>query len=201
MTLKYNRVSTEKQTGNRFLNDTKKYDKIIFEKISGSVNFFERPGGKEILKLIKDDKIEKIIFDDVSRCGRNTKDIIDTLTYFENNKISVEILQLNLTSHINGKKNPMWGIVIGLLASICQFELDNIRERTEAGRQIYKLKGGLLGRPKGTKENDHKFLNKSKSINIIKYLNKSYTVREVAKITNTSTTTVMKVKRIYNNHK
>jgi hypothetical protein len=42
MRVKYNRVSTHLQTGNRFEDDKGKYDLVLFDKVSGSIPFFER---------------------------------------------------------------------------------------------------------------------------------------------------------------
>ena len=39
MRIKYNRVSTLVQTGNRFEVDKDKYDLVLLDKISGSINF------------------------------------------------------------------------------------------------------------------------------------------------------------------
>ena len=49
MRVKYNRVSTLIQTGNRFEADTEKYDLILMDKISGSVPFKDRPQAKILI--------------------------------------------------------------------------------------------------------------------------------------------------------
>jgi hypothetical protein len=51
MKIKYNRVSTSQQTGDRFTVDTEQYDLTLFDKVSGTVPFKERPKGKELAKL------------------------------------------------------------------------------------------------------------------------------------------------------
>jgi hypothetical protein len=48
MKVKYNRVSTTGQSGERFKADEEKYDKTILDVVSGSVPFREREGWKEI---------------------------------------------------------------------------------------------------------------------------------------------------------
>ena len=42
MKVKYNRVSTILQTGNRFKADTDHYDMTLLDKVSGSVSFMDR---------------------------------------------------------------------------------------------------------------------------------------------------------------
>ena len=64
------------------------------------------------------------------------------------------------------------------------------------GRLVYIQKGGKLGRPEGSNESERQFLNKEKNHEILKYLNKKRTIREISKITSTSNKTIIKVKRI-----
>lgn len=39
MRVKYNRISTFQQTGNRFTADNEKYDLILLDKVSGAIAF------------------------------------------------------------------------------------------------------------------------------------------------------------------
>jgi len=82
------------------------------------------------------------------------------------------------------------------MSSLYEMELENIRERTQMGRAIYVQKGGRLGRPEGSNENEHQFLNKPKTREILKYINKNRTIREICKITSASNKTVIKTKRL-----
>jgi DNA invertase Pin-like site-specific DNA recombinase len=82
------------------------------------------------------------------------------------------------------------------MSSLYEMELQNIKERTEAGRQIYLQKGGLLGRPVGSTESEKQFLEKEKTQTILKLLTKGRTTREIAAITKCSYQTVMKAKRV-----
>jgi DNA invertase Pin-like site-specific DNA recombinase len=76
--------------------------------------------------------------------------------------------------------------------------LDSIKERTSVGRQIYVQKGGILGRKVGSTLSDRDFIEKPKSKKIKEYLDKGWTLREIAKQVDASTKTVMKVKSISN---
>lgn len=64
------------------------------------------------------------------------------------------------------------------------------------GRKIFVQKGGVLDRSTGTIETDKKFLLKPNSQMIAKELKKGLTIRQVAKLTDSSTKTVMKVKKL-----
>ena len=82
------------------------------------------------------------------------------------------------------------------MSALYEMEMENIKERTMMGRAVYVQKGGKLGRPEGSNESERKFLNKDKSREILKYLNKKRTIREISKITCASNKTIIKVKRI-----
>ena len=49
MRVKYNRVSTQIQSGIRFEADTDKYDLTLLDKISGTVPFKDRPQAKILI--------------------------------------------------------------------------------------------------------------------------------------------------------
>ena len=196
MRIKYNRVSTLQQSGNRFTADNENYDKVFFDKVSGSVAFKDRPDGIKLTKLIEAGKVEEIVIEEFSRIGRNTGDVINVLSWLEEKGINVTVRNLGLKSRPNGVKNPIWKMISSVMSSLYEMELENIKERTAVGRMVYVQNGGKLGRPSGSSENDKLFLEKPASQQIIKGLKKGLTIREIGKISNSSTKTVMKVKKI-----
>lgn len=196
MRIKYNRVSTQIQTGNRFTADTEKYDLVMLDKVSGSVAFKDRPKGKELTKLVEAGSVDEIVIEEFSRIGRNTGDVINVLLWLEEKKVNVVVRNLGLQSRPNGERNPIWNMISSVMSSLYQMELENIKERTTVGRAVYVQNGGKLGRPAGTSENDKNFLEKPASQQIIKGLKKGLTVREIAKVVEVSTKTVMKVKAL-----
>jgi len=196
MRVKYNRVSSIGQSGLRFTADNEKYDLVLLDKISGSVSFKDRPKGMELTKLIESGKVTELVCEEFSRLGRNTGDVIEVLSWLEEKGINVVIRNNGLQSRPNGVKNPIWNMISSVLASVYTMELENIKERTTVGRMVYVQNGGKLGRPAGSNENDRSFLEKPKSIQIIKGLRKGLTIREIGKITGVSTKTVMKVKSL-----
>lgn len=196
MRVKYNRVSTLLQTGNRFEADKEKYDMVFLDKISGSVSFKDRPKSKELIKLIEEGKISEIVVEEFSRLGRNTGDVIQTLEWLEDEKINVVVRNIGLQSRPNGKKNAIWKMISSVMSSLYEMELENILERTSVGRMVYLQNGGILGRPIGTNEGDSNFINKPKNKKALEYLKKGRTLREIGKILGMSTKTVMKVKKV-----
>lgn len=196
MKVKYNRVSTLQQTGDRFTMDQDVYDLVLLDKVSGSVGFKDRPKGKELTKLVDTGQVSELVTEEFSRLGRNTGDVIRTLEWLEEKQVNVCIRNVGLQSRPNGKKNPIWKMISSVMSSLYEMELENIKERTMVGRQVYVQKGGVLGRPAGSNESEMNFLNKEMSVNVIKSLKKGLTIRETSKILGISTRSVMKVKKL-----
>ncbi|RLD68697.1 MAG: recombinase family protein [Bacteroidetes bacterium] len=196
MKVKYNRVSTLQQSGDRFGLDNGNYDVTLLDKVSGSMPFRDRPKGKEVLRLVEAGEVSDLVVEEFSRLGRNTGDVIRTLEWLEEKKVNVHVLNNGLQSRPNGKKNPIWKMISSVMSSLYEMELENIKERTMMGRAVYVQKGGKLGRPEGSNESERQFLNKAKSHQILKYLNKKRTIREISKITSASNKTIIKVKQI-----
>jgi len=194
MKVKYNRISSLSQTGNRFSADKDNYDLTLLEKISGSVKFRDRPKAKELINLIEQGKITEIVVEEFSRLGRSTGDLISTLDWMDQQGINVVIKNIGLQSRPNGQKNPIWKMISSVMSSLYEMELENIKERTMVGRMVYVANGGVLGRPKGTQENQKDFLNKGKNKKIAELLNKGWSYRQISKQLDTSTATIQKVK-------
>ena len=195
MRVKYNRVSTILQTGNRFDADNEKYDLILMDKISGSVPFKERPQAKVLIDYIEQGLVVELVVQELSRLGRHTGDCISTLEWMDSKGVNVIVRNLGVASRPNGKKNPIWNVLTSVISSLYTLELENIKERTSVGRQIYVQHGGVLGRKVGSTLSDRDFIEKPKSQKILEYLNKEWTLREIAKQLDCSTRTIQKVKK------
>lgn len=196
MRIKYNRISSISQTGNRYEHDTEKYDLTMLDRVSGSVLFFERKKGVELKRFVEDGKVKELVVEEFSRLGRNTGDVINTLDWLDKHEVNVYVRNIGLYSRPNGERNPIWKMISSVMSSLYEMELDNIRERTRVGRLMYVQKGGVLGRKTGTNESENDFINKPKSQRVLDYLKKEYTIREICKICDVSIGTTMKVKKI-----
>ncbi len=196
MKIKYNRVSTLNQSGERFKVDQSEYDKVILDKVSGTVPFKEREGGQEVVNLVERGQLTELVLEELSRCGRNTGDVITTLQWLDDNEVNVIVRNIGLESRPNGKKNPIWKMITSVMSSLYEMELENIKERTHYGRMMYVKNGGKLGRPKGSIESEKEFLNKPDSKEIQNHLERELSIREISKIVGCSTNKVMKVKKM-----
>ena len=196
MKIKYNRLSSLSQSGNRLTDDKTQYDLVLMDRVSGSVGFKERPKGKELTKLVELGKVSELWVEEFSRLGRNTGDVIKTLEWLEEMKVNVVVRNIGLQSRPNGQKNPIWKMISSVMSSLYEMELENIKERTMVGRKVFVQNGGRLGRPEGTKETVKEFLDKPQTMEIIKNLKKGLTIKDISKIVSCSNKTIIKTKKL-----
>lgn len=200
MKVKYNRVSTLQQTGNRFEADTDHYDLTLMDKVSGTVKFKDRPEAGKLIRMIEDGLVKDLTVEELSRLGRSMGDVISTLEWLDKHEVNVTVRNLGIQSRPQNQRNLIWGILTATLAGLYSLELENIKSRTSTGRMIFLQKGGRLGRPNGTNESEKKFLEKDLTQKVIRLLNKGRSIREISSHLNTSTSTVLKTKIIAKKH-
>ena len=198
MIIKYNRTSTINQKGERFKLDKDIYSLTINDfGVSGKIPFNRREGGSKLIQLIEEGKVKKIVFEDLSRCGRTLKDSINTLDYFFENGVVIKVRNIGIESHTpNGEKNPMWNIVTSILSSVYEMERERILEITEMGRRQYVLNGGKLGRKVGSKEDKMMFERKPQTKSIMKLLKMGKSNRDIIGRLNCSPKTITKVRKL-----
>ena len=198
MIIKYNRTSTINQKGERFKLDKDIYDLTINDfGVSGKIPFNRREGGSKLIELVKEGKVQKVVFEDLSRCGRTLKDSINTLDLFLENDVTIKVRNIGIESHnSNGEKNPMWNIVTSILSSVYEMERERILEITEMGRKQYVINGGKLGRKVGSKETDMVFLRKPQTKSIMKFLKMGKTTFDIVGRLNCSPKTITKCRKI-----
>ena len=192
----YIRVSSLEQNTDRQTTET---TGVIFsDKISGSVLFEERPAGKKLLQAITDGTITELQVHSIDRLGRNTIDILTTIQKITELGCNVISKKEGLTMLIDGKPNPMAKMMIGILSTLSEFELQRIKERQAEGIAAAKTKGTYTtnARPIGTTETTEQFLNKKKVQSIIKYLKQGNSLRKTALLSEASLSLVQKVQKM-----
>lgn len=197
MNVLYCRVSTlDQKTDRQRVNDAD-YKLIVEDKCSGAIPFFERPGGIEIKKLVDNNILTSLSVWQIDRLGRNLRDIINTIHYFAERKITIYFVSQGLrTLDEQGKENPISKLIISILGIVGEMERSQIKERQLEGIRIAKLKGTYTGRKSGSRESLITFLSKEKNKKAYDYLRKGYKVGEVAKITDLHINTVSKIKKL-----
>jgi len=163
MKVKYIRWSTLGQSASRQLVDKRKYDLILQEQISGSIALAKRPQGAALLKLIEAGKVTDLYVEEFSRLGRNAYDTLSTLNICEQYGVNIHLQNMNLSSHVDGKVNPLFKMFCYILSVFVDQEKELIKERTEMGKVAARQKGIKFGRKAGSNERKVDFLNKNKN--------------------------------------
>lgn len=191
----YVRVSHIDQKTDRQRVNEKDFDLVIEDKCSGAIPFFEREGGKEIKKLVDNGIIKNLSVLQIDRLGRDLRDIINTIHYFNENKITIYFVAQGLkTLDENGKENPISKMIISILGVVSEMERTQLKERQFEGIRIAKLKGVYKGRKAGSNEDVLTFLNKEKNKKAVEYMKKNYKNTEISKITGLHINTLTKIK-------
>ena len=99
----------------------------ISDKCSGSIAFKDR---KEASKLLANDEVSEVLVHSIDRLGRNTIDIMNTIQDFTNRGINVISEKEGLQTIIDGKENPVAKMMIGILGTLAEFELNRTQRKT-----------------------------------------------------------------------
>jgi len=199
MKVLYIRVSSIQQRTDRQIVNANDFNLIVEDKCSGSIPFFDRPGGKEILGYIQKGIIKNISVLQIDRLGRDLRDIINTIHYFTERKICIHFLSQGLkTLESDGTENPITKMIISILGVVGEMERNQIKERTTEGIRLAKARGVYKGRKSDTAEDVLTFLSKEKNKKVVEYLKKGYKGSEAAKLVGVHPNTVCKIKKYLN---
>ncbi len=199
----YARVSTATQDYDRQLIELRSYAsnqgyeviREFAEKISGAKKVEERAALTELLEYVECNKVDKVLIYECSRLSRRAVDFLQVIENLTAMKVSVYILQNGLETLLpNGQPNPIAQLVLGILAQFNSMERSLIRSRMESGYNHYRQNGGKVGRKTGYRKSDDEMLQDYQEE--IKLLKKGISMRNVAKITGTSPTTLIKIKKL-----
>lgn len=162
---------------------------VFSEKVSGAND--TRPEMDRMIKEAQSKEIDLILIWEFSRIGRKAIDVQNKIASLHRLGISIYIHKLNFTTDATGK-DPLNSFMFQIMSSLAEMELTNIKDRLQSGREHYKRKGGYLGRPTATT----KTIEETKNYNqIVKYLKQGFRKNAVAKLTDVSLNTVLKVKK------
>jgi len=193
----YIRVSTTEQNTSRQENNVEGA-KVYIDKISGSTLFNERKEGKKLMQEIKNGDIKELYIHSIDRLGRNTIDILSTIKLITSYGCNVISEKEGLKMLIDGKENPIAKMMIGILSTLSEFELQRIKERQAEGIAAAKNKGTYTtnARPIGSTETTEQFLNKKKVQSILKHLKQGNSLRKTALLSEASLSLVQKVQKM-----
>lgn len=125
-------------------------ERIFEEHISGAKRNSERLGLQEALKYATDNKIDVILFSELSRAGRQIWEVLETVKYCVDNKIDMYFQKEGLKLFDGDKVNGVMAIYISCLSFCAEKERENIQFRLAQGRQLAIEKGVKMGRKEGS---------------------------------------------------
>ena len=154
----YARVSTSDQSCERQVNELTAFAKRggyevveIFKETASGTKSNRAERGK-IMKLAQARKIDIILVYELSRWGRSTQDLLDTLNQLAGWKISV-VPMSGMTFELG---TPHGRMMATMLAGIAQFERDLLSERVKSGLAAARARGKKLGRQTGQRPKSDK---------------------------------------------
>ena len=193
------RQSTERQVVDLERFATGRGDKVVAvfeEKVSGRKANVDRPVLSRCLEYCIDpqNQVDMLLLSEISRLGRSTLEILKALDILHTHKVCVYIQNLNLeTLRPDKTVNPLSSLVTTLLGELAAMERQGIIDRLNSGRELYIEKGGRLGRRPGSKKSLEQKREEYKEA--IALLKKGYSIRNVAKLTNKSVSTILSIKK------
>ncbi len=162
----YVRVSSDisKNKGNSISNQINKvsdfcnlndYDLVDVLKDEGKsgMEYSKRDGYLELINRCKTENINGVVVYCLSRLGRRMKDIIDVMELFNKNDIEFYSVKENINN-----KDIMGKLMMNILMSFNEFEVDNIRERIIDVKRNNKENGLVYGKLMYGKSKDGKKL-------------------------------------------
>jgi len=154
----YCRVSTDDQSCERQERDLRALAKraghkvvaVFKETASGADN--GRPERAKVLRLARAREIDAVLVTELSRWGRSTQDLVQTLDDLHCWKVSV-LAQTGLSFDLSTASGKLMRTI---MAGLAEFERDLIRDRVKSGLAAAKARGVKLGRQIGQRPSDKK---------------------------------------------
>lgn len=196
MKARYVRTSHLSQSNERQILKQNEGERMYIDKVSGIIPFEDRTQAKELLKHIREGKISYLTVDSICRLGRNTLNVLSTISELHRLGVTIKVENLGLESMANGKESPTFKLISSVMANLAEMERTTLRERQLEGIAIRKAKKLYKGREKGTTESIDEVL--AKYPKVAYYLKKenSPTLVEIGVLCGCSKNTVQKVKKL-----
>lgn len=202
----FGRVSStnERQSFERQINDltqlaaTQNYHVagVFAEKISGATKNAARKELLNMIEFVNTNRIDKVLVTELSRLGRDTLQVLQTIEILNQNKISLYIQNYNIETLTPEKQiNPMSQFLITILAEVARMERKTIENRLTSGYQNFRNAGGVVGRKVGFKKSDE--VMKDQYQEELKMLKKGYSFTHINQITKTNKNTLTKLKKLF----
>ena len=154
----YARVSTSDQSCDRQISELTAfaqrgdYDVVNIFKETASGTSENRSARNRLIDLAQARKVDAILVTELSRWGRSTQDLLDTMNKLAGWKVSV-VAMSGMTFEL---ETPHGRMMATMLAGIAQFERDLLSERVKSGLAAARARGKKLGRQLGQRPKSDK---------------------------------------------
>lgn len=154
----YARVSTSDQSCARQVDELTAfaaragYDVVEIFKETASGTSAKRVARKRVHDLAQARQIDAILVSELSRWGRSTQDLLESLNRLAGWNVSVVAMN-GMTFELN---TPHGRMMATMLAGIAQFERDLLSERVKSGLAAARARGKKLGRQAGQRPKSDK---------------------------------------------
>ena len=203
----YSRVSSEseRQDTERQTNELIDYarrmgyniNKVYEEKVSGYKKNEDRPVFTKMLEDINTNQIDKILVWELSRIGRSVLNSLQNIQILHDLKVGIYIKNFNLET-LNDDKTPnnLSMFMVQILFAVASMESKMTLSRLQSGyrNHIKKYGSKSVGRKKGNTDSDDTILERHSDV--VKLIKRNISIRNIAAITNKSTNTILKVKKL-----
>ena len=122
------------------LNDFDLIDVYEDDGVSG-MSIDKRNGFKRMVEFMKENKIDGIVVWSLSRLGRKMKDVVEFMDFLKSNNIGFFSIKENLSND-----DKIGSLIMNILSSINEFEVEVIRERIKDIKRNKKENGEVYGR-------------------------------------------------------
>ena len=135
---------------------------------------------KKVMALAQARQIDAVLVTEMTRWGRSTQDLMDTLGQLASWDVSL-IAQTGLTFDLS---TPQGKLIANLMASLAEFEHDLLRERVRSGIAAAKARGQMFGRRAGYRPSE------KQALKVVELSEGGYSQRKIAAELGLSKTTV-----------
>ncbi len=167
---------------------------VYEEHISGAKRNEERAVLTECIAYAVGNKVDMVLFSELSRCGRAVWEVLDTIRTLKDNGINAYFQKEGLSLFsADGKENPYLAVMVSVLGVCSQIERESLLFRLNSGKSLFVANGGRLGRKVGSvKTKEQK---QEEYARVIRSLKVGKSIRDTAAICGVSVSTVQRVKK------
>ena len=182
----YCRVSTTEQVTENQVLEIKnagfalQQQRIVEEKISGSVAAYERPEFRKLVEKLEETDV--LIVTKLDRLGRNAMDVRATIERLAQSGVRVHCLALGGVD----LSSPAGKMTMQVISAVAEFERDLLIERTQSGLVRAKAAGKKFGRPST--------LNAAQEKEVITKIKLAHTISSLAREYKTSRQTILRTR-------